>query len=1076
MRLQKIQVGHAAYGLAVATLLTAGLAACGGSPAIPPPIPPVTANFLMQSSTGGTLPEGVVDTPYAYGFQTNVGQPGVIAKPPIVFHETSQLPPGLTLTAAGVLTGTPTQPGIFSVAIEAVDSSSPLPQTADFTYLMDIRLPGVTLTQVGHTGLGGYGQNAEVRVATASASGVAFAYVGTRGTAAECPATGIKIVNLSQIANPQWVATAGGVKGASQANVRVATGITSPFFHSGGSGDIMAVTEQPCDPRTVGTSQTGVQFFDVTDPTNPHFLGSWNSGLEGADDVAFVAVPGPVNNVGQVDHTQDKLYALVAVPGSETSAAGNGQGDLRVVDITNPATPTQIGNWGVLAATDEQLPQVVMGQDPRVFLATINLSSDGKTAYLAYWDEGVVVLDVSQPAQIATNNPAVFLNHITYPITSLATTSTPAEPEGNTREALPMVNDTDLLIADQVCASNMTPNPSNPAQQTPTNPAVALVCGPPVALTLNAGWGFVRTYSLAAQGAATLEGFFANPQSMSAPAPDDGIYTAHALAWNGDPNHPHAYVAWYSAGVEDLDLSSIAPPTRLASFIPPDAPDPNGNNPLVNNPPKALVDGVAAYNANGVHYILASDINSGLWIIQETPSARLTILTTTLPDGNLGVPYNATLASINGAMGNSKITYSLASGSYPMPSGLTLNSDGTITGTPLVAGTVAINFQADDGAGNLAVQTIQMTIDQNLAITPPTTPTILGTTNEAFDLTLAAVNGTSPYTWSVVQGHLPQGISINPTTGVISGTGTTSGTYTVTAQATDSAVPAATATLPLTIQLAGLTPERLNLPNPVVGANYEAVVTMNNGTGPFVPTLIEGAMPPGITASQSESSTLEWLFTGTPTQAGTYNFQLLITDADGQTVTLPFIMTVQPFAITPAVLTAAVEGRGYLQQLNAQGGVSPYKFQLVLGTLPGGLSMNDNGFIYGVPDSGTAGTYSLSISVTDTNGLSAQQPFTLTVFNPNALAITTVGLTPGQAGQAYDQQITADFGTTPYTFSVISGTLPSGMTLSPDGELQGVPAANSAGEYSFTVQVKDATGATARGQLQWTVQPSGPSN
>lgn len=1076
MPLQKIKFATAAGGLAVIAVLSVALGACGGSPAVPPPIPPVTANFLMVSSSGGTLPGGVVDTPYAYGFQTNVGQPGVIAKPPIVFHNTHPLPPGLTLSTAGVLTGVPTQPGVFTVSIEAVDSSSPLPQTADFTYLMDIRLPGVTLTQVAHSTLGGYGENAAVRVATASASGVAYAYVGTRGTPGECPATGVKIVSLSQIANPQLVSAAGGVPGASQANVRIATGVTSPYFHSGGSGDIMAVTEQPCDPHNVTANETGVQFFDITDPTNPRFLGSWNSGVNGADDVAFVSVPGPVNNVGEVDQSQDKLYALVAVPGSETSPAGNGQGDLRVLDITNPASPQQIGNWGVLAATDELLGDVVMGQDPRVFLATINLSSDGKTAYLGYWDEGVVVLNVSDPTQIATNNAGIFLNHITYPITSLATTSTPAEPEGNTRAALPMVNDTDLLIADQVCASSMTPNPSNPAQQVPANPAVAIVCGPPVPLTLTSGWGFVRTYSLAAQGAATLEGFFANPQSISAPAPDDGIYTAHSLAWNGDPTHPHAYVAWYSAGVEDLDISSIAPPTRLASFIPPDTPDPNGDNPLVNNPPKAMVDGVAAYNLNGQHYILASDINSGLWIVQETPSPRLTFLTSTLADGNVGVPYNATLASINGAMGNSKITYSLASGSLPMPSGLTLNSDGTITGTPLVAGTVAINFQASDGAGNTAVQTIQMTIDQKLAITPPTTPTTVGTTNEAFNLTLTAVNGTSPYSWSVVQGHLPNGLSLNPSTGVISGTGTSSGTYTATVQVSDSAVPAATATLPLSIQLAGLTPEKLNFPNPVVGSNYEAVVDMINGTGPFVPTLAEGSLPPGITVEKSASSTIEWLFTGTPTQAGTFSFQLLITDSVGQTVTLPFTMTVNPFAITPPILNTGVEGRGYLQQLNAQGGVSPYKFQLVLGSLPSGLSMNASGFIFGVPVSGTAGAHNFSVSVTDANGLMAIQPFTLTVFNSSALAVTTVALLPGQAGQPYNQAITADFGTTPYTFSVLSGTLPSGVSLSPDGQLVGVPAANSAGNYTFVVQVQDATGATARGTLQWSIQPPGGSN
>ncbi|MGH9483852.1 MAG: Ig domain-containing protein, partial [Terriglobales bacterium] len=255
---------------------------------------------------------------------------------------------------------------------------------------------------------------------------------------------------------------------------------------------------------------------------------------------------------------------------------------------------------------------------------------------------------------------------------------------------------------------------------------------------------------------------------------------------------------------------------------------------------------------------------------------------------------------------------------------------------------------------------------------------------------------------------------------------------------------------------------------------YTATITMNNGTGPFVPTLAQGTLPPGINAEASVSSTEEWLFVGTPTQAGTYHFSLLITDADGQTVTVPFVMTVEPFAITPAVLPTAVEGRGYLQTLAATGGVSPYSFQLVLGSLPDGLILYGNGNLAGVPTSGTAGTHSFSIDVTDSNGLSTVQAFTLTVFNPAALAVTTVALAPGTAGQQYSQPITADFGTTPYTFTILNGSLPSGVTLTPAGVLAGVPGAP--GNYAFTIKVQDATGASATGHLSWTINPSSSSN
>ncbi|HEY8054786.1 MAG TPA: putative Ig domain-containing protein, partial [Terriglobales bacterium] len=130
--------------------MAAGLVSCGGSPATPKPQAPLTTNFnITASASTGHLPEGVVDTPYVYAFQTNIGQPGVSAVAPVAFHAVKPMPPGLTLSTQGVMQGTPTVPGVYSVTIEAVDSS-PKPLAADFTYLVNMRLPGAVLAQVAH--------------------------------------------------------------------------------------------------------------------------------------------------------------------------------------------------------------------------------------------------------------------------------------------------------------------------------------------------------------------------------------------------------------------------------------------------------------------------------------------------------------------------------------------------------------------------------------------------------------------------------------------------------------------------------------------------------------------------------------------------------------------------------------------------------------------------------------------------------------------------------------------------------------------------------------------------------------
>ena len=166
-------------------------------------------------------------------------------------------------------------------------------------------------------------------------------------------------------------------------------------------------------------------------------------------------------------------------------------------------------------------------------------------------------------------------------------------------------------------------------------------------------------------------------------------------------------------------------------------------------------------------------------------------------------------------------------------------------------------------------------------------------------------------------------------------------------------------------------------------------------------------------------------------------------------------------AAAPAILTASPlpvggVGMAYSVQLSGEEGNAPYSYSLSTGSLPGGLSLSSSGLIDGSPT--TAGASSFTVLITDANGLTGTKAFDLTI--TTTPQITTDSLLPlAVAGVAYTQTFAATGGTTPYTWSVSAGTLPTGLSLSSStGELSGTPT--SAGESNFTLEVEDANGFT----------------
>ncbi len=226
--------------------------------------------------------------------------------------------------------------------------------------------------------------------------------------------------------------------------------------------------------------------------------------------------------------------------------------------------------------------------------------------------------------------------------------------------------------------------------------------------------------------------------------------------------------------------------------------------------------------------------------------AALKITTSSLPDGQTGAAYSATLAGTGGLAPYSWTATGL-------PDGLTLDSaSGAITGTPTAVGTATVDVTITDAAGATANQTLSLDVEPPpLTITTSSLPG--GKVDTAYSATLAGSGGTPPYQWSA--SGLPAGLTLNPSTGAISGTPTVATTATVDVTLTDADARHVTAALSLTVAK----PDQHTLTVQVSGAGG----TVTDGSGLIsCPTGCSAAYNAGTAVTLSAGPASGWSFTG----------------------------------------------------------------------------------------------------------------------------------------------------------------------------------------------------------------------
>jgi hypothetical protein len=202
-------------------------------------------------------------------------------------------------------------------------------------------------------------------------------------------------------------------------------------------------------------------------------------------------------------------------------------------------------------------------------------------------------------------------------------------------------------------------------------------------------------------------------------------------------------------------------------------------------------------------------------------------------------------------------------------------------------GNFSATFQVTDSLNVTAV-----TPNLNLVIASPvgisTSSLASGNVGTAYSVTLVASGGTSPYTWALSAGTLPAGLTLNATTGKISGSPSASGTSNLTVKVTDNKGAIATKSLSLTINTSAvLGISTSSLASGTINKSYSTTLAETGGASPYTWTLAGGSLPPGLTLSPAG------IISGIPTATGTYTATIKVTDKNVVTASKSLSLTIK---------------------------------------------------------------------------------------------------------------------------------------------------------------------------------------